>query len=95
MALAKKLDLKASMSVGDIIYQILKNQGNPLHYRELVDQVLAIKPLQSLDSGRKAARVLTEMNLDNRFLHLGGGNWTLREKLSPKAIKQYDDDWEN
>ncbi|MHB8171150.1 MAG: DNA-directed RNA polymerase subunit delta [Thermincolia bacterium] len=87
--------LKASMSIGDITYQVLKAQGKPLHYRDIVKLVLEVKPLHGLDDGHQVARVLTELNLDNRFIHLGGGNWNLREKVSLRAIKQYEDEWEN
>ncbi|MDA8234584.1 MAG: DNA-directed RNA polymerase subunit delta [Clostridia bacterium] len=87
--------LKPSMSIGDITYHVLKAQGKPLHYRDIVKKVLEIKPLPGLDDGRQVARVLTELNLDNRFIHLGGGDWNLREKISLRAIKQYEDEWEN
>lgn len=82
------------MSVGDIAYQILKIKGEPIYFRELIGQVLSIKPVNGPDLGHQMALVHTELNLDNRFVHIGSGMWFLRDKRSPRQLKQYDEEWE-
>ncbi|MFZ3170970.1 MAG: DNA-directed RNA polymerase subunit delta [Carboxydocellales bacterium] len=86
--------LSPKMSVNDIAYQILKLKGEPLYFRELIDQVLSIRPVSGRDLGHQMASVHTELNLDNRFIHLGSGMWSLREAIPPRQLKQYDDEWE-
>ncbi len=82
------------MSVGDIAYQILKVKGEPIYFRELIGQVLSVKPVNGRDLGHQMALVHTELNLDNRFVHIGSGMWFLRDKSSPRQLKQYDEEWE-
>lgn len=86
--------LNPKMSVCDIAYQILKVKGEPLYFRDLIDQVLSVKPVTGRDLGHQMASVHTELNLDNRFIHVGSGMWSLREMISPRQLKQYDEEWE-
>ncbi|MDA8212239.1 MAG: DNA-directed RNA polymerase subunit delta [Clostridia bacterium] len=86
--------ISPKMSVGDIAYQILKVKGEPLYFRDLIGQVLSVKPINGRDLGHQMALVHTELNLDNRFIHIGSGMWSLREMISPRQLKQYDEEWE-
>lgn len=87
-------NITPNMSLSDIAYQILKSKGEPLYFRELISQVLSIKSVVGRDLGHQMALVHTELNLDNRFVHVGNGMWCLRERTSPKQLKQYDEEWE-
>lgn len=73
----------SSLTPTDLAYQILLRHGKPIHYKELIDQILAIKALRSDNPHRLAAQIHTEINLDNRFVHMGQGLWGLR-KWAPR-----------
>jgi len=85
------------MSETDLAHAILKASGEPLYYKELIDRVLAIKPLQGKDIGHIMAGIHTELNLDSRFVHVGKGVWGLREWMPGKSlvIKDAEEDWDN
>lgn len=83
-----------NLSLSDIAYQILKDRGEPIYFRELITQVLALKPISGRDLGHQIAAVHTELNMDNRFVHQSGGMWALRELVSPRIIRQYEEDWD-
>lgn len=85
------------MSETDLAHAILKAGGEPLYYRELIDRVLAIKPLSGKDIEHIMAGIHTELNLDRRFVHVGKGIWGLREWMPNKglAAKETDEDWDN
>ena len=66
-------------SESDIAYQILRQAGNPLHFRDLINQVLAEKGGPVYSRGHAMAEVHTQINIDSRFFHAGNGNWGLAE----------------
>ena len=74
------------MSEVDLAHGILKGKGKPLYYRELIDQVLAIKPIPGKDMGHVIAGVHTELNMDQRFIHMGQGVWGLREWMPERRL---------
>ena len=78
--------LNPNMSEVDLAHGILKGKGKPLYYRELIDQVLAIKPIHGKDIGHIVAGVHTELNMDHRFVHLGQGRWGLKEWNPEKRV---------
>lgn len=85
------------MSETDLAHAILKAGGVPLYFRDLIDQVLAIKPLAGKDSVHIMAGIHTELNLDRRFVHVGKGVWGLREWMPTKGIvnKEIEEEWDN
>lgn len=70
--------------VVDIAYAILKNDGESLDYRELLDRIVEFKHIVSEDLAKVMSRLYTEINLDPRFVYIGSGAWGLKEWL-PKA----------
>jgi DNA-directed RNA polymerase subunit delta len=74
------------MSVTDLAYCILKNRGKAVPFKELIDEIMAVKAMGVENRGRLAAQIHTEINLDSRFLHQGNGEWGLRD-WAPKAAK--------
>lgn len=68
----------------DVAYEILKNGGESLDYRELLDKVVAAKEIVSDDLAKAMSRIYTEINLDPRFVYVGAGSWGLKEWL-PRA----------
>lgn len=86
MARIARKRLNPKMSEVDLAHGILKGKGKPLYYRELIDQVLAIKPIPGKDDGHVIAGVHTELNMDGRFVHMGQGVWGLREWMPGRRI---------
>ncbi|MDQ7093002.1 DNA-directed RNA polymerase subunit delta [Desulfosporosinus sp. PR] len=60
----------------DIAYEVLKAQGNPMHYHNLIEEVL--KRLGISQEAVRIAEALTKINLDTRFTFLGRGEWGLK-----------------
>ncbi|HBW36593.1 MAG: DNA-directed RNA polymerase [Peptococcaceae bacterium BRH_c23] len=70
------LSKKDKPTEADIAYEVLKAQGNPMHYQNLIEVVL-----QRLGISQEAIRIaaaLTQINLDTRFTFLGRGEWGLK-----------------
>lgn len=80
---------RPDLSVADIAYQILKDRREPMKYKDLVHEVLAVRGVtEGPDLPRLMAKVHTEISLDNRFLNHGGGMCGLREwTVKPPAYK--------
>lgn len=87
----------AQMSEADLAHAILKEKGSPIYFGELCEKVMAIKPLAGKDKAHVMAGIHTELNLDSRFVHIGQGNWGLREWMPEKRIllDQPEEDWDN
>ena len=74
--LTHSLSKKDKPTEADIAYEVLKAQGNPMHYHNLIEEVL-----QRLGISQEAIRIaaaLTQINLDTRFIFLGRGEWGLK-----------------
>jgi DNA-directed RNA polymerase subunit delta len=68
-----------NMSEADIAHAILKAKGVPIYFRELFEEVMALKPVNGKDKVHVMAGIHTDLNLDTRFVHMGNGVWGLRE----------------
>jgi len=74
--LTHSLSKKDKPTEADMAYEVLKAQGNPMHYQNLIEEVL-----QRLGISQEAIRIaaaLTQINLDARFTFLGRGEWGLK-----------------
>lgn len=71
----------------DIAHWILQQGGEPVYFRELIEDVIEKKqkPVQSLS--RAIAEVYTLINMDSRFHHMGRGMWGLMEWV-PQETKR-------
>lgn len=78
------MDLKPEMSVTDLAFTILKNYGKPMHFKQLISEVMRVKGINQENPGRLLAQMHTEISLDSRFIHHGNGEWGLRD-WQPKA----------
>lgn len=71
----------------DIAYEVLKAEGSPMHYQNLIEEVL--KRLGVSQEAIRVAAALTQINLDTRFTFLGRGEWGLKvwepAKMSRRA----------
>lgn len=71
----------------DIIYRILKMNNQALSFREILQQVCAIKGIPA-DNPQLMAEVHTQINLDSRFVFMGQGSWGLREWSQGKVVRR-------
>lgn len=76
------------MSEVDLAYHILKRAGQPVYFRELIEEVLRIKPVGTENWSRTAAAIYTQLNLDTRFSYQGKGKWSLRSAVPGKAPRR-------
>lgn len=80
-------EMRPDMAVTDLAYAILKKGGKAMHFKDLISAVMAVKSLNQANSGRLIAQMHTEINLDSRFVHQGGGEWGLREWQKGKVVR--------
>ena len=70
--------LTADQTVTEICHEILKRAGRPLHYREIMELLLQVKPLKTKTPENSVyARML--LDTQERFVQLGNGMFSLRE----------------
>jgi DNA-directed RNA polymerase subunit delta len=84
-------EMRPDMAVTDLAYAILKKGGKPMHFKDLISAVMEVKAMVQSNSGRLIAQMHTEINLDSRFIHLGGGEWGLREWQKGKVVRMRGD----
>jgi len=80
-------NINPKLSEVEITYQILKSEGQGVNFRELMNQVCAIKGIAP-DNHQLMAAVHTQINLDNRFVFLGQGKWGLKEWAQGKVVRR-------
>ncbi|MBX6395779.1 MAG: DNA-directed RNA polymerase subunit delta [Alicyclobacillaceae bacterium] len=89
-------ELLEEMSFVDLAYELLRQGGSPVHYKDLLAEVAQLKGLSDEELEEIIARLYTDMNVDGRFLHLGGNVWGLKrwyptDKTADKALGQKAD----
>ena len=77
----------ARESVTDLAYSILKNKGQAMYYKDLIEVILQAKSIAVENQGRVIAQIHTEINLDSRFSHKGHGEWGLRDWAPKPAVR--------
>lgn len=85
-ALTHSLSRKNKPTEADIAYEVLKSQGNPMHYQNLIEEVL--RRLGISQEAIRIAAALTQINLDTRFTFYGRGEWGLKVWESSKTQKR-------
>ena len=77
----------ARMSESDLAYQVLKENGQPKYYKELIVDVLTTKGRGATGAhGTLISGVYTQITMDSRFVHLGKGIWGLAEWYPQRGI---------
>jgi len=70
------LTSKEKPTEADAAFEVLKAQGYPMHYHNLIEEVL--RRLGISQEAIRIASALTQINLDTRFSYLGRGEWGLK-----------------
>ncbi|MEM5767828.1 MAG: DNA-directed RNA polymerase subunit delta [Bacillota bacterium] len=82
-------DELARMSEADLAYQVLKQNGQPKYYKDLIVDVLTTKGRGVTDpQGTLISGVYTQITMDSRFVHLGKGIWGLAEWYPQRGISR-------
>ena len=73
------------MSEVDTAYHILSQKGEPIHYKDLIIEVIESthKPVQSL--AMAISEIYTMLNMDSRFHYEGESKWGLTEWVPPEV----------
>lgn len=66
------------MSFIEIAYEYLKNSKQAISFSELMDEIAKALKLSEQEVRAKIAQFYTDLNIDGRFLALGGNRWGLR-----------------
>ena len=73
------------MSEVDVAHYILTQKKEPIHYKDLILEVIETKhkPVQSL--AMAISEIYTMMNMDSRFHYEGESRWGLTEWVPPEV----------
>lgn len=68
----------SEMALVDIAYEILRENNRTYNFRELMDELTALRKLSEEQVRSLIAQVYTEINIDGRFVCLGDNVWGLK-----------------
>ena len=73
------------MAEMDIAHHILTQKKMPMHYKELITEVIETKhkPVQSL--AMAISEIYTMMNMDSRFHYDGESKWGVSQWVTPEV----------
>ncbi|MFC4077315.1 DNA-directed RNA polymerase subunit delta [Salinithrix halophila] len=93
--LAEKLSTEEirETAMVDLAYNILKKKGEPVLYRDLMNEVSQLKGFSTGEIKHYIAQLYTEINIDGRFICVGKSLWGLRrwyptEQATDSAVAQ-------
>lgn len=75
----------------DLAVHLLKENRNAMHYREIIDEVRKLRGLTEEVTPSEVAQILTQINIDSRFVHMGKGLWSLKD-FSTAVSRTVDDE---
>lgn len=62
----------------DLAYDLLKDKGEPMLYRDIMGEIAKIKGFTDQEIEQYIAQLYTEINIDGRFICVGRSLWGLR-----------------
>jgi len=78
-------DMMNQVSEVELAFKLLQKIGKAVYFRELITEVLELKGRKIHSLPHAIAEVHTQINMDNRFVHMGKGMWGLLE-WSPQQL---------
>jgi DNA-directed RNA polymerase subunit delta len=78
----------SEMALVDIAYEILRETNRPYHFRELMDELAALRGLSEEKKMAMIAQVYTEVNIDGRFVCLGDNTWGLKRWYPTDTVEE-------
>jgi DNA-directed RNA polymerase subunit delta len=81
----------AKLTDVDLAYQLLRQNGQPKYYKDLIVDVLTLKGkfFASGVQGTLISGMYTEITMDSRFVHLGKGIWGLTEWYPQRGVPRF------
>ncbi|HSL93761.1 MAG TPA: DNA-directed RNA polymerase subunit delta, partial [Bacillota bacterium] len=78
----------------DLACHLLKEKRSAMHYRDIVAEVRQLRSKTEAATPTETAQILTQINLDSRFVHLGKGLWSLKDFSASvsRSVITIDDD---
>ena len=73
------------MSEVDIAHHILTQKKEPIHYKDLITEVIETKHKPVLLMDTATSEIYTMMNMDSRFHYEGESRWGLTEWVPPEV----------
>jgi DNA-directed RNA polymerase subunit delta len=78
----------SEMALVDIAYEILRETNRPYNFRELMDELAALRGLSEEQKMAMIAQVYTEVNIDGRFVCLGDNTWGLKRWYPTDTVEE-------
>jgi DNA-directed RNA polymerase subunit delta len=66
------------ISMVDLVHKILQSKGEPMLYRDLLQEVARLKGFSEEEMMHYIAQLFTEINIDGRFVCVGRSLWGLK-----------------
>lgn len=77
------------LSLIEITYYILSEKKQPMAFNDLVDEIAELLGSTKEEIVDKIAQFYTDLNIDGRFLNVGGNTWGIKAWYS---VDQFEDD---
>ena len=68
----------SEMPMVDLAFAVLKAKNEPMYYRDLMQEIAAIKGISDDEVMQVIAQLYTEINIDGRFACVGNNLWGLK-----------------
>ncbi len=78
----------SEMAMVDIAYEILKGTNEPCNFRELMNEIAALRGMTDEQMMAMIAQVYTEINIDGRFICVGDNTWGLKRWYPTEAVEE-------
>ncbi|WP_230199115.1 DNA-directed RNA polymerase subunit delta [Risungbinella massiliensis] len=66
-------------SMVDLVFQLLKDKGEPLQFRDMMKSVAEQKQFTDEDVDLYLSQLYTDLNIDGRFVCVGKSTWGLKD----------------
>ncbi|SDI47486.1 DNA-directed RNA polymerase subunit delta [Natribacillus halophilus] len=66
------------MSAVELAYRVLKEKGEPVHYKDLFSKIAQVKEIETDQLDDRRAKLFTDLNIGGSFVHLGANHWGLK-----------------
>ncbi|USG65446.1 DNA-directed RNA polymerase subunit delta [Brevibacillus ruminantium] len=76
------------MALVDIAYEILRETNQVHNFRDLMNQLAALRGMKEEEKMAIIAQVYTEVNIDGRFVCLGDNNWGLKRWYPTDTVEE-------
>ncbi|MED1952248.1 DNA-directed RNA polymerase subunit delta [Brevibacillus centrosporus] len=78
----------SEMALVDIAYEILRQTNRTYNFRELMDELVAVRKMTKEQLMAIIAQVYTEINIDGRFVCLGDNIWGLKRWYPTDTVEE-------